>query len=278
MVRLSRIQTTGEGQMKTDLYEKPRNVESLSQCHFYHTMDLPGVGTVEGQWDLRGRLDDYIGSVHLPGRRVLDLGTASGFLSFEMEKRGAEVVSFDADSVDRFARLPFRNSLYTTNRVEWARQMGLVLDAVQSSYWLAHRLYGSRNKAFYGDVYDLPDDLGMFDIVVVGQILVHLRDPITALASAARRCADTLVIVEGMVDSNDPVMWLCADPDAGPDWSWWHLSVGLYRALLKMMGFEIIKLTENRFPCSHQTANGLVLLKTLQAHRKPVRSESESKS
>ena len=255
--------------MKTDLYEQPREVERLSDCHFYHTMDLPGVGTVDGQWDLRGRLDEYIGGVQVTGRRVLDLGTASGFLSFEMEKRGAEVVSFDADSVDRFARLPFQSSLYTTNRMEWRRQTGLLHNAVQNSYWLAHRLYGSRNKAFYGDVYDPPDELGMFDIVVVGQILVHLRDPITALTSVARRCADTLVIVEGMVDSNDPVMWLCADPETGPDWSWWHLSIGLYRTVLTMMRFEIVKITENRFPCNHGTADGLVLLKTLEARRKP---------
>jgi hypothetical protein len=38
---------------------------------------------------------------------VLDVGTASGFLSFEAEKRGAEVVSFDSASPKMHAGVPF---------------------------------------------------------------------------------------------------------------------------------------------------------------------------
>jgi 2-polyprenyl-3-methyl-5-hydroxy-6-metoxy-1,4-benzoquinol methylase len=78
----------------------------LADCWFYHTMDLPDVGTVTGSWDLRGRFDEYVGHVPLAGKTFLDVGTASGFLSFEAEKRGADVVSFDAASADVIDSFP----------------------------------------------------------------------------------------------------------------------------------------------------------------------------
>ena len=53
-------------------------------------MEIPGHGLVTGQWDLRGGVDDYLGKVAFAGQRVLEIGPASGFLTFEMEKRGAE--------------------------------------------------------------------------------------------------------------------------------------------------------------------------------------------
>ncbi|MBV9971725.1 MAG: hypothetical protein JO135_00155, partial [Candidatus Eremiobacteraeota bacterium] len=34
-------------------YAEPRTVTNLSDCYFYHTMEIPGYGLVEGQWDLR---------------------------------------------------------------------------------------------------------------------------------------------------------------------------------------------------------------------------------
>ncbi len=43
---------------------------------------------------MRG-VDEYLGKVDFAGQRVLEIGPASGFLTFEMEKRGAEVVSVE---------------------------------------------------------------------------------------------------------------------------------------------------------------------------------------
>ena len=39
----------------------PERVRDAKGCFFYHTLDLPGVGVVEGQWDLRRRFDDDVG-------------------------------------------------------------------------------------------------------------------------------------------------------------------------------------------------------------------------
>ena len=254
--------------MNDQLFARPRHVENPSQCLFYHTMDLPGLGLVEGQWDLRGRVDDYIGGVFVAGKRVLDVGAASGFLSFELERRGAEVVSFDADVAARIAMLPFKDSLYSTKRTDWERNTNSYLDSLKNSYWLAHRLYGSKNKAFYGDVYDLPESLGMFEVAVVGQILVHLRDPITALASIARRCSDTLIIVEGMLDSDDSIAKFFTRADTGLEWIWWQYSTGMHRELMKIIGFDVVKLVEGHFLCQHEYTKGTVAVKTLVARRR----------
>ncbi len=96
---------SGDG-TKVGLFANPRAV-SPDECWFYHVMDLPGLGLVGGHWDLRGRIHEYIGHVEFAGKRVLDIGTASGFLTFEMERLGAEVVSFDADSAARMFFGPY---------------------------------------------------------------------------------------------------------------------------------------------------------------------------
>jgi hypothetical protein len=40
-------------------FASPINVLDASNCHFYHSMDLPGLGSVLGEWDLRGEFAHY---------------------------------------------------------------------------------------------------------------------------------------------------------------------------------------------------------------------------
>lgn len=60
---------------------------------FYHTMKIPGRGLVTGPGDLRAGLDAYLGRVDYLGRTVLEIGPASGFVTFSLEQRGATVVA-----------------------------------------------------------------------------------------------------------------------------------------------------------------------------------------
>src|SRR6516165_11122315 len=81
---------------EAELSAAPRYVEDPSTCYFYQSMEQPGFGLQRGEWDLRGRFDEYIGHVDLAGARVLDVGCASGYLSFSAERSGvADVYSFD---------------------------------------------------------------------------------------------------------------------------------------------------------------------------------------
>ena len=89
------------------VYAEPRSVTDLEDCYFYHSMEIPGYGLVEGPWDLRGGVDDYLGGVDLRDKRVLEIGTASGFLCFTMEGRGAEVVAYDLSHEQSWDVVPY---------------------------------------------------------------------------------------------------------------------------------------------------------------------------
>src|SRR5271157_4724792 len=86
-------------------------VHSIEECCFYHTMDIPGHGVANGMWDLRGATDEYLGHYEFYGKRVLEIGPASGFLTFEMEKRHANVVAIDVTEDQGWDFVPYPPSI-----------------------------------------------------------------------------------------------------------------------------------------------------------------------
>ena len=91
-----------------EIFAEPLKVDDVADCYFYHTMELPGHGVIEGlDWDLRGRVDEYLGNVDFAGQRVLEIGPASGFLTFEMEKRGADVISVEVTDEHGWDFVPY---------------------------------------------------------------------------------------------------------------------------------------------------------------------------
>jgi SAM-dependent methyltransferase len=222
-------------------FVSPRHVDKLADCFFYHTMTLPEFGEVRGHWDLRGRFNEYIGGVDLNGKSVLDVGTATGFLSFEAEKHGAsKVVSFDIGDASQQAFLPFQDKLYYRDPESWFKQYNAEIEQWKNAYWLCHRLLRSNAEVYYGNVYELPTTLGEFDVAIVGSVLEHLSDQISALASIARRTKETIVIVSPLLDTDDRVAQFGALADHPEnDFTWWIYSKGVYREVLKMLGFTI---------------------------------------
>lgn len=212
-------------------------------------MELPGVGLIQGEWDLRGRFGDYTDHYSFAGKRVLDIGAGSGFLSFSAESAGAEeVISFDLDSSYRQDFLPFAHKLHYVDRDEFAKHHDWWIRKWRNGYWLSHRLLNSKAKCIYGDVYRIPPDLGTFDVVIVGSILEHLADPIKALASVARVTRNHMLIVTPMIETDDKIARFegdCENPDQ--DYVFWTYSKGIYRHVLSMLDFEIKKLTEYNF-------------------------------
>lgn len=228
---------------------KPRHIDTLTDCFFYHAMELPGFGEVPGQWDLRGRFDDYIGGVDLSNKSVLDVGTATGFLSFEAEKRGAtRVVSFDMSDPRQFRFLPFKGKPYYCDPERWAEQFGAEIEQWKNAYWLCHRLLNSKAEVYYGNVYDLPEELGQFDIAIVGSVLEHLSDQISALASIAKSTKETIVVVSPLLQTDERIARfesLASNPDV--DFTWWTYSLGVYREVFGMLGFSIAKVSQAKY-------------------------------
>jgi len=237
--------------MQEDHYASPIAVASVADCTFYHSYDLPKSGCVRGHWDLRGRFDEYVCGAQVAGKRVLDVGTASGFLSFEAERRGADVVSFDAATADYWDRLPFPVHRDPGSRASWLVGAEDYLLCWKRSYWLVHRELQSKNKVVYGNVYNIPPEIGMFDAIMVGQILVHLRDAIGALSSIAARCAKTIIVAEGMISDEKPYSaFLGRAANPNNDFSFWHHSTGFYIELMQIMGFALCDRCTGAYICN----------------------------
>lgn len=216
----------------------------LTGCYFYHTMELPVIGVVRGTWHMRD-FSQYIGSVDLKGKTVLDVGAASGFLSFEAERAGAgKVVSFDADNLERMYRLPFAENLFWTDWPAWTKHPAQGwLDGLKKSYSLAHGLLKSKAQTCYGDIFRLRTlfPASSFDVTIAGAILEHLNDPVSALANMAMVTRERLIIAFTPIIESEEIILHAATPMTDPaiDITWWTASRGMYRRVLENMGFEI---------------------------------------
>lgn len=225
--------------MSQHLYAQPRHVETSERCDWYHSMELPELGLVSGAWDLRATIDDYLGRYDFQGKRCLDLGPATGYLTFEMERRGAsEVVSVDLDlAKHEWEVVPFADPRF--DREAMIATMRGYVEQWQRAYWLAHRLVGSKARVHYGNVYALPPELGHFDVAMVGMLLSHLRDPLRLLEQLAH-LVDAVIIVQPAPQIEEAFAFFMPDPvTLNPPEAWWSMSDVCLERVLNVVGFEV---------------------------------------
>jgi SAM-dependent methyltransferase len=231
----------------TGVFARPRIVTDPRDCYFYHTMDIPGHGLVEGQWDLRDGVAEYTGGIDYQGRRVLEIGTASGFVCFAMERMGAEVVAFDLSDDQSWDIVPMhgRDDLDVV-----IAERRAVMRQINDGYWFAHRALGSRAQVVYGTVYEIPSEIGTVDVSTWFSVLLHLRDPFLALQNGLRLTRETVVVTElrnphrrGLAPTPEAAPWLPRMefvPDfhgGGPVDTWWYLGPEVIQAFLGVLGF-----------------------------------------
>lgn len=173
------------------LYATPRLGLTVEDCYFYHTIDLPKVGVVKGDWDIRN-VDDYLGRVDLSGKHVLEIGPASGFLTLTMEKRGADVVGFDLNP-DHFPDNLISDSYDRTAYLDGYRTFQLKLN---NAFWFTHEAFSLNAKVVHGSVYRIPKAIGEFDVGTMCCVLTHLSDPFAAMCQTLARVKHTAIITE----------------------------------------------------------------------------------
>ncbi len=232
------------------IYEEPRIIQDIRQCYFYHTMDLPGMGTINGNWDLRSGLHEYLGKVNFRDKRVLDVGCASGILSFYVEQQGAEVISYDLSRDYGWDLVPFAK---WGDYEQFIGKHKNTIDRLNNAYWLAHRLYNSKARVVYGPVYSIPQEIGFVDVVIYGCILLHLRDPFLALQNGLRLTKETVIVSNPLpeeVPTKEAHLRFLPNPKSlEPKDTWWDLRPELIERMVAVLGFEDTTITYHTQKC-----------------------------
>lgn len=241
-------------------------IEVDPRYFWYHTVDLGNGIVTPGSFDYRASIDAFGFPPTLAGLRALDVGSATGFFAFELERRGAAVVSvelpalsawdsFPGESTDGILakmrdRLAFHSLLPPGEiaaafaDISEAELHHILLDG---PFRFCHARLRSRVERVYSTIYGLGEALGeqRFDLVMLGDILVHSVDPLAALASAAALCRHELVIADEIIgdEADTPALRYVGGPAADADIAeWWRPNITWYRQVLTRLGFRTIEI------------------------------------
>jgi tRNA (mo5U34)-methyltransferase len=211
--------------------------DEVAALEWYHTLELaPGVVS-PGWHDARRIVSQVPFPESLAGMRCLDVGTFDGFWAFEMERRGAaEVIAIDILDPEEWD-WPAGSDRETIAAIGRRKGGG-------RGFEIARRELGSSVRRLERSVYDLEEsDAGRFDLVYLGSLLVHLRDPVRALERLRAVCDGTMIVVDGIdlpLSLTLPGRPVARLDGRGRPWWWYPNQAGLAR-MVEAAGFEVVE-------------------------------------
>jgi tRNA (mo5U34)-methyltransferase len=196
--------------------------ELVQKKGWYHSVDLLDGTVTDGLISIE-RLERRVAHMPIPadlrGKRVLDIGAWDGWFSFEMERRGADVVAVDCVEIENF--------LY------------------------AHDARKSRVDYRILDVMELtPRELGYFDIVLFLGVLYHLKHPLIGLEKVCELTRDLAIVESYTADdptaiANYPRMEFYEHDELGEQLdNWFGPSVECLLGLCRTAGFARVDLKD----------------------------------
>ncbi len=241
---------------------RERGYGDLSDYYWYHTVDLGDGLMTPGSYDYRSSLPLFRFPADMEGMRVLDVGAATGFFSFEFESRGADVVSLEMASFSDLDVFPGEDIDHALRKIKDMMRGHSAFSGRQEDriflektpdeiYFLlldgpfrfCRKVLGSRVKRCYSNIYDLSPQKtgGDFDLVFIGDVLIHTLYPLKALAATARLCRRTLVLSQALPTGPDtpPAMFYVGGDRPGEDEvSWFRPNFSCFEQILKKLGFR----------------------------------------
>jgi tRNA (mo5U34)-methyltransferase len=229
---------------------------------WYHTIDLGDGLVTPGTHDYRRTIADFAFPEDLRGKQVLDVGSATGFFAFEFERRGASVVSVELPSLEALDRFPGQTTEELVRRIEsmiWPDgQAGghdreeLYEILLDGAFRFCSERLDSKVERCFARVHDLGRVLAgrQFDLVFLGDLLVHVFDPLTALAAVAPLCRGTLAICQHLPEEFGDwpaISWVGGDrlDHDGLTWAWPNR--GCFDQVLRKLGFrEVVEVGRSR--------------------------------
>ena len=188
-------------------YEAARagGLADVERYQWYHTVDLGNGLVTPGVYDYRETMSAFGFPEDMSGMTVLDVGSATGFFAFEFERRGARVVSMELPSLrdlDRFPGQDVESSLRKIENMmhksEPYTERDLYWYLLEGPFRYCREKLGSKVERCYSTVYDITlERTGVregFDLVFIGDVLIHTLYPLKALAALAPLCRGQLVL------------------------------------------------------------------------------------
>jgi O-methyltransferase len=231
---------------------------------WYHTVDLGDGLVTPGSFDYRASIGAFGLPAAMTGMTALDVGSATGFFAFEMERRGARVTSVELPALADWDVFPgesragiiakIRDRLRyhslsapddIVRMVDGLSEADLHRVLLDGPFRFCHDRLGSQVERVYASIHDLGSALPgrRFDLVMLGDILVHVVDPLHALASAAVVCGGDLIIADDIIgeETDPPALRYVGGAVAGSDMAeWWRPNVAWYRQVLGRLGFGTV--------------------------------------
>jgi tRNA (mo5U34)-methyltransferase len=193
---------------------------------WYHTIELPGGLVTDGIYDHRPLVPYYRLPDNLTGQRVLDVGTADGFWAFELERRGADVTAVDVERLSELDLPPAARASIVESGAD---------RRLEFHFAEAHRRLGSSVRLMRESVFELdPADLGQFDLVHCGDLLVHLEHPLAALRRLRALTAGEALVADVISDQPGTLVEYRGGWEAA---SWWLPSVTALAQMVHDAGF-----------------------------------------
>ncbi len=210
--------------------------DQIEGRQWYHTLELAPGRLTPGWFDLRPIAGDLL-PASLAGMRCLDVGTFDGFWAFEMERRDArEVLAVDILDPRRWD-WPAGSTDEVVAALAERKRAG-------AGFELARRALDSAVERRDLSVYDLsPAEVGCFDFVYLGSLLLHLRDPVGALEAVRSVCSGTLVCVDAIDLAKTrifPRRPVAALDGVGRPW-WWKPNLAALAGMVEAAGFELTR-------------------------------------
>lgn len=190
---------------------------------WFHSFEFEGL-TASGLkpiHQVRAEAQAYFGNIDITGRSVIDIGTWTGYMSFEAERRGARRVVASDDFVWNDKRFNGREP-----------------------FELAHRLLKSNVEPMVVDVPEFTRErVGTFDVVLFLGVFYHLFDAPTLTKQISKVASDLLIVEthQDEVRNRKPAMAFYPGETLNGDGSnWWGPNPHCLYEMLKECGFERI--------------------------------------
>ena len=201
---------------------------------WYHTLELGDGVVTKGMFDHRPVMDRYPIPADLSGKRCLDVATMDGYWAFEMERRGAASVTAldleDPEALDWPASLRHQEKTMDETKAE--------------RFALTKRALGSNVERVLLSVYDLGPDLGEFDFVFCGDLLLHLKDPITPVENIRSVCTGSAVVVNTITKFRLHEKRPMAVLDGIDTFTWWTPNLAGLVRIVEAAGFARVEAEE----------------------------------